>query len=110
MNKEIFSYPALEEDCHDPKCPFHGLMGVKSEILTGTVIKKDVHHTATIEWSRSRYVQKYERFEVRRSRLRVHNPACLDAQVGQKVIVARTRPVSKTKHHVIIHIVGGGKR
>ena len=41
---------------------------------------------------------------MRRSRLRVHNPPAINAQIGQEVLVARTRPISKTKHHVIIKI------
>jgi hypothetical protein len=49
-------------------------------------------------------VAKYERYEMRRSRLRAHNPPCLDAQVGQEVLVVKTRPLSKTKNHVIIQI------
>lgn len=94
-----------EKNCTDKKCPFHGQIAVKSELFTGKVIKKDISRSATIEWSRSRHVPKYERYEVRRSRMRVHNPACVDAQIGQKVIVGRTRPLSKDKHHVILTVV-----
>ncbi|MEW5897040.1 MAG: 30S ribosomal protein S17, partial [Nanoarchaeota archaeon] len=66
--------------------------------------RKDTNKSATIEWLRPFYVPKYERFEIRRSRLRVHNPPCIDAQVGQSVLVARTRSLSKTKNHVILQI------
>lgn len=89
-------------DCHDIKCPFHGGLNVKKEIFVGKVIKRDLNHSATIEWFWPLLVPKYERFETRRVRLRVHNPACINAQLGDKVKVARTRPLSKTKHHVII--------
>ena len=37
--------------------------------------------------------------------MRVHNPACIDAGVGQEVVAARTHPLSKTKNHVIIGLV-----
>ena len=30
---------------------------------------------------------------------------CVDAQVGDMVVVARTRPLSKTKNHVILGVV-----
>jgi len=109
VRKEVLGIPApvkaFDSAYHHKVCPFTGNLAVKKELLSGVVIKKDTNRSATIEWNRSRYVPKYERYEVRRSRLRVHNPPCLDAQVGQKVLVARTRPLSKTKNHVILQIV-----
>ncbi len=100
---------AFDSQYYDKNCPFTGGLVVKKELLTGKVIKKDTNKSATIEWNRSSYIPKYERFALRRSRLRVHNPPCLDAQIGQSVLVARTRPLSKTKHHVIIQILNEGK-
>ncbi|MBR9682967.1 30S ribosomal protein S17 [Candidatus Woesearchaeota archaeon] len=109
MKKEILGIKAPKKTCTDQKCPFHGQLNVKKELVKGKVIKKDVNHSATIEWDYSIPVPKYERYEIRRSRLRVHNPPCLDAQVGQQVLVAKTRPLSKTKTHVIIQIIEEGK-
>lgn len=93
------------EDCTDKKCPFHGKVLVKNEQHRGTVIKKDSNRTATIEWERQHYIPKYERYERRWSRLHVHNSPCMNAQVGDKVRVARTRPLSKTKYFAIIEVV-----
>jgi small subunit ribosomal protein S17 len=104
MNKEILGVKAPKESCTDMKCPFHGEINVKNELFQGKVVKKDINHSATIEWFRPYPVPKYERFEIRRSRMRVHNPPCMDAVIGSNVLVARTRPLSKTKHHVIIKI------
>ena len=98
MKSEILGVKAPENTCTDGKCPFHGSISVKNELLTGTVVKKDVNRSATIEWFKSSYVPKYERYEMRRRKMRVHNPACLDAPIGEKV--------SKTKHHVIIQKQG----
>jgi small subunit ribosomal protein S17 len=105
MKKEILGIKAPKKTCTDKKCPFHGQLNVKKELFRGKVIKKDSHHTAVIEWDRQHYLPKYERYEMRRSRLKVHNPPCLNAQVNQKVLAARTRPLSKTKNHVIIQII-----
>src|SRR3989338_6395140 len=102
MKQELFGFKGPSKACTDKKCPYHGLINVKEEILHCKVIKKDVNHSATIEWFRSFYVPKYERYEVRRSRLKVHNPECIDAQIGEKVVVAKSRPLSKTKNHIII--------
>ena len=105
MKNEILGVKAPKKKCTDQKCPFHGQINVKKEIFKGKVIKKDINRSATIEWSKSSYVQKYERYEIKRSRMRVHNPACIDANLGQEVLVARTRPLSKEKNHVIIQII-----
>src|SRR3989338_4500100 len=102
MTQEIFGMKAPNKNCTDKKCPFHGLVNVKQELFKGKVIRKDVNKSATIEWFRPFYVAKYERFEVRRSRMKVHNPSCIDAVVGDRVLVAKSRPLSKTKNHIII--------
>lgn len=104
MKQEILGVKAPHKECTDQKCPFHGELNVKGEILTGKVVKRDINRSATIEWFRPYYVHKYERYELRKSRLRVHNPACINAEIGQEVVVAKTRPISKTKHHVVIQI------
>ena len=108
MKQQILGAAAPAKDCTDPKCPFHGEINVKPELFRGKVVRKDISRSATIEWQRPFFVPKYERFEVRRSRMRTHNPACLNAEVGQEVLVAKTRPLSKTKHHVIIKILSEG--
>ena len=100
------SAPAKPEQ-YDKNCPFYGELNVKDSTLVGVVVKKDVHGTATIQWEKKRIVPKYERYTSQRHRIRVHNPNSINAQVGQRVLVARTRPISKTKHHVIIKILDG---
>lgn len=102
QSREVLGRKPPRESCGDAKCPFHGIIQVKKELAEGVVVKRDLNRSATIEWHRSLYIPKYERYAFRRSRLRVHNPACVDAQIGDKVVAARTRPLSKTKHHVLI--------
>jgi small subunit ribosomal protein S17 len=105
MVKEILGVKAPQKTCTDKKCPFHGQINIKNELFKGKVVKKDINHSATIEWNRTQHVPKYERYETRRSRMRVHNPACIDASIGTEVLVAKTRPISKMKHHVIIQVI-----
>ena len=104
MKSEILGIQAPSKDCTDKKCPFHGDLTVKKELFKGKVVKKDVSRSATIEWFKPLFVPKYERYEIRRYRLRTHNPGCVGAHVGDEVLVAKTRPLSKTKHHVIIQV------
>ena len=94
-----------EKACGDNKCPFCGDLNVKKEFLTGTVLKTDVHRSATIMWERKYKIPKYERIERRKSQIHVHNSPCINAKKGDKVLVAKTRPISKTKTFAIIKIL-----
>ncbi len=91
-----------KKTCNDAHCPFHSKISVRGRIFEGTIIKKDTHHTATVEWPRLHHLKKYERFEKRRSRIKVHNPPCINAEIGEKVTIIETKPISKTKSFVII--------
>ena len=42
----------------------------------------------------------------KRTKMRVHNPPCIDASVGDKVTVMECKPLSKTKKFVIIENKG----
>jgi small subunit ribosomal protein S17 len=96
----------MVEKCNDAKCPFHGKTRVRGLALEGTIIKKDIHGTATFEKPVRAYVRKYERYEKRRTRLHVHNPVCINAQKGDKVKIMECKPLSKTKKFVIVSKLG----
>lgn len=104
MKSEILGALTPNKDCTDKKCPFHGEINVKRELFKGKIVKKDAGRSATIEWLKPFFVPKYERYEIRRYRLHAHNPSCINAAVGDEVLAAKTRPLSKTKHHVIIQV------
>ncbi len=91
-----------KEKCEDQNCPFHGNLKVRGRLIKGKVIKVDLTRTATVEWERRYYLHKYERFEKRRSRVRAHNPPCINATVGDIVTIAECRPLSKTKAFTIV--------
>ncbi|MFH1972884.1 MAG: 30S ribosomal protein S17 [archaeon] len=90
--------------CEDKHCPFHGDIKVRGRSFNGIIIKKSPHKTVTVEWLRPFFIKKYERYEKRRSRIKAHNPHCMDANIGDKVMVAETRPISKTKNFVVVKI------
>lgn len=95
-----------KEKCEDKNCPFHGKMGVRGRMLVGTIIKRKVQKSPIFEMVRTRQIPKYERYEKRRTRLKVHNPPCINAEEGDIVKIAETRPISKTKSFVIIERIG----
>lgn len=91
-----------EKECDDSNCPFHGTLPVRGKILEGNVLSSKMSRTVIVERNYLHFIPKYERYERRRSRIAAHNPACIDAKKGDKVKIAECRPLSKTKHFVVI--------
>ncbi len=95
--------------CTDGKCPFHGSLRLRGRIFTGTVITARMQKTVTVERIRQYYIPKYERYEKRRSRIKAHNPECINAKEGDIVKISECRPLSKTKNFVVIEVIGKEK-
>lgn len=98
-----------QQKCNDTKCPFHGNLSVRGRQFNGTIISTKMRKTAVIEFDRLHFLKKYERYEKRRTRLKVHNPECINAKDGDIVEVRECRPLSKTKNFVIIKNIGQEK-
>jgi small subunit ribosomal protein S17 len=96
-----------ETTCSDENCPFHGTLGVRGQTLEGTVASTDMTKTVVVEREYDVYVPKYDRYMKRRSRVSAHHPPCLDLETGEEVRIAETRPLSKTKSHVVVERLGG---
>ncbi len=76
-------------------------------IITATVLSAKAQKTATVFWDRRVYIPKFERYLKKRTKLQVHNPPQINAQPGDMVRIQQTRPLSKTKHFVIIERQSG---
>lgn len=74
----------------------------RGRTFTGVVVSDKMSKTVTVEWTRRSYIPKYERYEKRRTRVKAHNPDEIDAREGDVVIIKETRPLSKTKHFIVI--------
>jgi len=97
--------PAKAPKTVDPKDPFFGSVKVRGRVFTGLVTSAKMQKTVTVEWPRKRFNKKYERFEMRRTKVKAHNPESVDAKEGDTVRIAETRPLSKTKNFVVIEVV-----
>jgi small subunit ribosomal protein S17 len=89
------------KDKHDP---FFGKSKIHGRTFTGVIIKKGSHRTVTVEWPRTHFDKKYERYEKRRTRVKAHNPDSISADVGDRVTIVETSPISKTKKFIIVKI------
>ena len=98
-----------KKKCKDEKCPFHGRLKCRGKIFTGVIIAAKMQKTATVEFLRQYYLPKYERYEKRRTRIKTHNPECINAKEGDIVRISECRPLSKTKNFVIIENLGKEK-
>ena len=95
-----------KQACNDANCPFHGKLSVRGRQFTGTVVSTRMRKTAVIEFERLNFLKKYERYEKRRTKLKVHNPECINAKDGEVVRVVECRPLSKSKNFVITNKLG----
>ncbi|WP_222917622.1 MULTISPECIES: 30S ribosomal protein S17 [Natrinema] len=97
--------PENPEEYDYEKCPFYGELSVRGQILEGTVVSTDMDKTVVVEREYDVAVPKYDRHMKRRSRIPAHVPGVLEPlSVGDTVKIAETRPLSKTKSHVVVEV------
>ena len=91
-----------KESCNDPDCPFHGSLPVRGRITGGKVINNKMQNTVSVQRNYVHFINKFSRFERRRSNISAHNPPCINAEIGDTVTIAECRPLSKTVSYVVI--------
>jgi small subunit ribosomal protein S17 len=87
----------------DESCPIHGSLSARGRLFQGTV-KKKFPKRAVIEFERTLYVKKYERYVKKKTKIHARLPKCMESeiQIGDYVQVQECRPLSKIIHFVII--------
>jgi len=110
-NRKSIGVPsaAPSQACTDSHCPIHGHLKVRGRQFKGVITSSKMSRTVIVEWDRQHFIPKYERYERRRTKLKVHNPACINATEGDIVIIMETKPISKTKSFVVIQTLGKEK-
>ncbi len=94
-----------EKTCDDRNCPYHGDLRVHGRHFDGVVTSSKAFRTVTVSWERVRKLEKYERFVRNRTSVLAHNPDCINAKQGDKVVVYETRPISRWKRFVVVRKV-----
>ena len=92
------------EKCEDNNCPFHGGLKISKRTFSGTVDSTRMRRTVNVKRERRMHLRKYQRFAKRYYSLKAHNPDCIAAKEGNEVTVAECKPLSKSKHFVVIAI------
>jgi len=109
MKKSIgLELNAPREKCSDRNCAWHGKISIRGRVFQGVVRSAKSRNTAIVEWGFHRYVPKYERYERSKTRVTAHNPDCIKAKEGDVVVIGECRPLSKTKHFVVLGRMGEG--
>jgi small subunit ribosomal protein S17 len=82
--------------CTDPKCPFHGNLSLRGRTFSGKVIKKFPTRVC-IEFERTYFIKKYERYAKARTRIHARLPDCLaeTINIGDLIEIKECRPISK---------------
>lgn len=92
-------------ECTDARCPFHGSLRIRGQVIVGRVVSAKTKRTAIIEVSRTKYIRKYKRYARVKSRIPAHNPDCISAKEGDLVRAGECRKISRTKAFCIIEII-----
>ena len=84
------------------------VVGTRGRVFAGKVIRKFPTRIA-IEFERTVYIPKYERYMVKKTRIHARLPKELNAEIGDFVRVQECRPLSKMIHFMAIEIVRKAK-
>jgi small subunit ribosomal protein S17 len=98
-------------ECNDIQCPTHGHLKARGRTFEGDVIKK-FPRRIVIEFERTIYIKKYERYAKKKTTLHARTPKCMESQVkvGDYVLIKECRPLSKIIHFVLIKVIRNGDR
>lgn len=77
------------------------IVGTHGRIFKGYVTKK-FPTRVVIEFERTVYVHKYERYYKKKTKIHAYLPKGMDVEVGDYVRIQECRPLSKIIHSVVI--------
>lgn len=98
-----------EKKTENKKTEMKSLVGTRGRTFKGTVTKKFAKRVV-IELERTVFVQKYERFYSKRTRIHARIAEGMDVNIGDTVLAQECRPLSKIIHHVVIKKITGDKK
>ena len=80
------------------------IVGTRGRIFKGFIIKK-FPARVVVEFERTVYVPKYERYYKKKTKLHARLPKNINAEIGDLVKIQECRPLSKIIHFVVLEKV-----
>tara|TARA_Y100000310_G_scaffold122529_1_gene121242 strand:- start:8622 stop:8927 length:306 start_codon:yes stop_codon:yes gene_type:complete len=101
----------MEEKCTDKFCPEHGSISLRGRTFKGKVISKHPKRVS-IEFERTLYIKKYERYSKRKTKLHARLPDCLshEVNIGDYIEIRECRPISKIIHFIVVKKIIGEEK
>ncbi len=93
------------EPSNDKNCPYTGNVSVRGKMFEGTVVSALMAKTVKVEWETMVKDSKYNRYLKNRTKVAAHNSDAVSAKLGDKVLIAECRPLSKTKKFVVLKVI-----
>ena len=90
-----------KEEKHKQREKAKNLVGTRGRIFQGIITKK-FPTRVVIEFERTIYLQKYERYFKKKTKLHASLPKNLDVKIGDLVKIQECRPLSKIIHFIVI--------
>ncbi len=100
----------MEEECDDKNCFKHASIKIRGGRIQGIVVSDKGKRTVIVERDISSIMPKYNRISKVRSRVPAHNPACINAKIGDIVIIGETKKITKTKAWSVLEIINTKKK
>jgi small subunit ribosomal protein S17 len=96
-------------ECNDKFCPKHGSISIRGRSFRGKVIRK-FPKRVVIEFERTLYIKKYERYSKRKTKLHARLPECMvqEIDLGDYIEIMECRPISKIVHFIVNKKITGG--
>ncbi len=89
--------------CNDKYCSIHGSTSLRGRKFKGNVVKK-FQKRVCIEFERTVYIKKYERYAKRKTKLHARLPECMQdtINIGDYIEIQECRPISKIIHFIVL--------
>nr|AJS12809.1 30S ribosomal protein S17P [uncultured archaeon] len=87
------------------------IIPLRGRKFQGTVIRK-FEGRVTIEFERTRFIQKYERYIKTKTKMHARLPEKLKNEIalGDYIQIQECRPLSKILHHIVINKIRDGDK
>ena len=84
--------------------PFNGSLTIRGKLFEGIVINAKAKRTSVIQKESLIYFEKFKRFGRSKNKIHAHVPSNLNVQVGDYVVAAECRPISKSVSFVVVEV------